>query len=177
MQYSRFNCAVLTAASSAATVASAASAALFEASASDGATTPSAQQLREAFRLNSAVFRDGFVSLKRRLRLRQRGFVRSWIDRKQQLALMNEVAFLEMDFEKLAGHLGFHGHGNGIDVADCRELHGHRLLSDLCHHNRNGRRACRRSSLLLRAAGDQCNRGQECARDRPGDTSRLLSVC
>src|ERR1700732_1352645 len=47
LQYSTFNCAVLTAASSAATDASAASAALLEVSASDGDTTPSASSFEK----------------------------------------------------------------------------------------------------------------------------------
>ena len=69
-------------------------------------------------RLGPAVRGDGFVSHECRLRSRERSLVRPRIDRKKQLALMNEVSLFEMHVKKFAGHLSFHRNGVAADVAD-----------------------------------------------------------
>ena len=86
-------------------------------------------------------------------------FVRSRINRKQQLALLNEVGLFEMNFEKFAGHLGFHGDGIGFDVANGSQLHRLGRLRSLDTMT---------GITVGRGAGVACSFEQPEAASRPG---------
>ena len=74
---------------------------------------------------------------------------------------MNEVAFLEMNVEEFAGHLGFYGDGVASDVADGSQLHRHDPLRGLRYKDGNSRRLRRRRGLFLRTPGDRHKNDQE----------------
>ena len=63
------------------------------------------------------------------LRLVQGGFERPRVDGEQQVALFDEVAFLEIDLGQLAADLGLNRDGGiGLHVADDLNFHRHVLL-------------------------------------------------
>ena len=68
------------------------------------------------------------------LRLVERGFQGAAVDFEELLALLDEIAFLEIDLGQLAAHQGFDGDGGvGLDVADDLDFHRHVAGGSLGH--------------------------------------------
>src|SRR6185369_11209641 len=71
------------------------------------------------------------VALQVRLRLQQRGLERAAVEREEDLAFRDVVAFLEIDGGQLTGDLRVNGHDRvGFDAADHANLDRHRFLHD-----------------------------------------------
>ena len=99
-------------------------------------------QILVALQVELGVLEQRLIALQRPLHLIQRRLKTARIDLGQQLPCLDLVAFLEMQLDQLARHLGaHHGSGAGIHRADSAHQHAHVALVD----------DTRRDGLYLRA--------------------------
>ena len=106
------------------------------------------------------------------LRLAELGLERTRIDSKEQIALLDGVAFMEGDFGQLAAHLRLHRNGGvSLHVSDDIHIDGDIALGHLCDYHGNGpaiagpaagASACFRTRIATGAKGQQEGERQGC---------------
>ncbi|OIQ74046.1 hypothetical protein GALL_443110 [mine drainage metagenome] len=139
------------------------------------------RQALVAGQIDLSAFQHGFVARELPLGLRQGGFIRPRIDLREQIALLDLVAFLEVDLHQIAADLGSDGHGRQRSHrAEGVEVDPDIALADNLRNNGHRRGIPATSALLRRNplsappddAGDN-QQGQDGCQNKPSAGRRL----